>query len=103
MCVSRLVLGAQRRALHQGGPIAVDMESLWLAAGAGSRPFDVVRVVLDSPSHELLRPAAPLGAARAGRALHRVAVALREWAPGEGSLPGHANGNAGLHRDGSSI
>jgi 4-hydroxy-3-methylbut-2-enyl diphosphate reductase len=99
VCVSRLVLGEQRSALHRGGPIAVDMESLWLAAGAGNRPFDVVRVVLDSPSHELLRPSAALAAARAGRALRRVAVALREWAPGEASLPGPANGNARLHGD----
>jgi 4-hydroxy-3-methylbut-2-enyl diphosphate reductase len=102
VCVSRLVLGEQRRELHQGGPIAVDMESLWLAAGAGSRPFDVVRVVLDSPSHELLRPAAALGALRAGQALRRVAAALRDWAPGGDPLPGPANGNARLHCDGSS-
>jgi 4-hydroxy-3-methylbut-2-enyl diphosphate reductase len=103
VCVSRLVLGEQRRRLLEGGSIAVDMESLWLAPGAGSRPFDVVRVVLDSPSHELLRPAAALGALRAGRALRSVASALREWAPGEGALADPANGNARVHRDGSSI
>ena len=57
VCVSRLALGERRAELHAGGAIAVDMESVWLAAGAAGRPFGVVRVVLDSPSHELLQPA----------------------------------------------
>ena len=52
-----------------------------LAAGAAGRPFAVVRVVLDSPSHELLRPRAAAGAIRAARALRRVAGALQEWTP----------------------
>ncbi len=73
VCVSRLALGERRRQLRQAGAIAVDMESLWLAGGAGERPFDVVRVVLDSPAHELLSPRAPLGALRAARVLRRVA------------------------------
>jgi 4-hydroxy-3-methylbut-2-enyl diphosphate reductase len=103
VCVSRLALGEQRRKLLEGGSIAVDMESLWLAPGAGSRPFDVVRVVLDSPSHELLRPAAAVGVLRAGRALRAVATALGEWAPGEHPLAEPANGSARVHRDGSSI
>jgi hypothetical protein len=34
----------------------------------------VVRVVLDSPSHELLRPSAALSALRAAAALRRVAA-----------------------------
>ena len=84
VCVSRLALGERRAQLRAGGAIAVDMESVWLAAGAGGRPFGVVRVVLDSPSHELLRPQAAVGAVRAGRALRRaVAAALHEWAPGD--------------------
>jgi 4-hydroxy-3-methylbut-2-enyl diphosphate reductase len=82
VCVSRLALGERRAELHAGGAIAVDMESVWLAAGAGGRPFGVVRVVLDSPEHELLRVRAALGALRAARALRRVAGALHEWAPG---------------------
>ena len=81
VCVSRLVLGERRAELHEGGAIAVDMESVWLAAGAGGRPFATVRVVLDSPSHELLRPQAAAGALRAARALRRVAAALHEWTP----------------------
>jgi 4-hydroxy-3-methylbut-2-enyl diphosphate reductase len=81
VCVSRLALGERRAELHAGGAIAVDMESVWLAAGAGGRPFGVVRVVLDSPEHELLRLRAAAGALRAALALRRVAGALHEWAP----------------------
>ncbi|HEV7585308.1 MAG TPA: hypothetical protein VGO14_05965 [Solirubrobacteraceae bacterium] len=80
-CVSRLALGERRRQLHAEGAIAVDMESVWLAAAAGGRPCGVVRVVLDSPSHELLRPQAAAGALRAARTLRRVARSLDEWTP----------------------
>ncbi len=82
VCVSRLALGERRTQLHAGGAIAVDMESVWLAAGAGGRPFGVVRVVLDSPTHELLRLQAAAGALRAARALRTVAGALHDWVPG---------------------
>jgi 4-hydroxy-3-methylbut-2-enyl diphosphate reductase len=83
VCVSRLALGERRAQLHARGAIAVDMESVWLAPGAAGRPFAVVRVVLDSPSHELLRPQAAAGAVRAARALRRAAAAsLHEWRPG---------------------
>lgn len=81
VCVSRLALGERRAQLHAGGAIAVDMESVWLAAGAGERPFGVVRVVLDSPEHELMRVRAAAGALHAALALRRVASALHEWAP----------------------
>jgi 4-hydroxy-3-methylbut-2-en-1-yl diphosphate reductase len=81
VCVSRLAIGERRAQLHAGGAIAVDMESVWLAAGASGRPFGVVRVVLDSPEHELLRVQALVGALRAASALRRVAGALHEWAP----------------------
>jgi 4-hydroxy-3-methylbut-2-enyl diphosphate reductase len=83
VCVSKLALGERRAALHAGGAIGVDMESVWLGAAAGERPFGVVRVVLDSPSHELLKPQAIGGALRAARALRRVAGALHDWRPGE--------------------
>ena len=79
--VARLALGERRAELLAGGALAVDMESVWLAAGAAHRPFAVVRVVLDSPSHELMRPQAAAGAVRAARALRRVAGALHDWAP----------------------
>jgi 4-hydroxy-3-methylbut-2-enyl diphosphate reductase len=83
VCVARLALGERRAQLLAGGAMAVDMESVWLAAGAADRPFGVVRVVLDSPSHELLRPQAAAGAVRAARALRTVAGALHDWAPGD--------------------
>jgi 4-hydroxy-3-methylbut-2-enyl diphosphate reductase len=83
VCVSRLALGERRAELHAGGAIAVDMESVWLAAGAAGRPFGVVRVVLDSPNHELLRLQAVGGALRAAGALRKVAAALHDWVPGE--------------------
>ncbi|MGA2319158.1 MAG: 1-hydroxy-2-methyl-2-butenyl 4-diphosphate reductase [Solirubrobacteraceae bacterium] len=83
VCVPRLALGERRAELRAGGAIAVDMESVWLATGAGERPFGVVRVVLDSPAHELLRPQAAAGALRAALSLRRVAAALHEWAPGD--------------------
>jgi 4-hydroxy-3-methylbut-2-enyl diphosphate reductase len=82
VCVSRIAVGERRAQLLASGAIAVDMESVWLAAGARGRPFAVVRVVLDSPSHELLRPGAVGGAVRAALALRRVARARHEWAPG---------------------
>jgi 4-hydroxy-3-methylbut-2-enyl diphosphate reductase len=83
VCVSRLAIGERRAELHADGAIAVDMESVWLAAGARGRPFGVVRVVLDSPSHELMRPQAVGGALRAALALRKVAAALHEWVPGD--------------------
>jgi nucleoside phosphorylase len=79
--VSRIAVGERRDALRATGAIAVDMESVWLAAGARGRPVGVVRVVLDSPSHELLRIGAIAGALRAARALRRVAGALHDFAP----------------------
>ena len=83
VCVSKLALGERRAQLHEGGAIAVDMESVWLAAGSGERPFGVVRVVLDSPEHELMRLGAAAGALRAALALRRVAGALHDWTPGD--------------------
>jgi 4-hydroxy-3-methylbut-2-enyl diphosphate reductase len=80
--VTRLALGERRAQLRAAGAIAVDMESAWLAAGARGRPFGVVRVVLDSPSHELLRPGIAISAPRAAQALRRVAAAaVNGWVP----------------------
>jgi hypothetical protein len=40
--------------------------------------------VLDSPTHELLRPQAAAGAVRAGRVLRRAVTAiLHEWPPAD--------------------
>jgi len=79
VCVSRIATGERRAQLLAAGALGVDMESVWLGAAAGERPFGVVRVVLDSPSHELLRVGAVAGALRAARALRSVASALHDW------------------------
>jgi 4-hydroxy-3-methylbut-2-enyl diphosphate reductase len=82
--VAKIALGERRAQLHAAGAIAVDMESAWLAAGRRDRPLGVVRVVLDSPSHELFRPSIVISAPRAARALRRVAAAaVNGWEPGE--------------------
>jgi hypothetical protein len=59
------------------------MESVWLAGAAAGRPFGVARVVLDSPSHELMRLGAVAGALRAAWALRRVSAALNDLGPGD--------------------
>lgn len=75
--VPRLAMGETRTRLREGGAIAVDMESVWLAPGAGARPFAVLRIVSDTPSRELTRPLATVaGIARASAALARAAGAL---------------------------
>jgi 4-hydroxy-3-methylbut-2-enyl diphosphate reductase len=81
VCVSKIAVGERRAQLLDAGAIAVDMESVWLAAAAEGRSFGVVRVVLDSPSHELFRVGAVVDALRAARALRAVAGALHDWVP----------------------
>jgi len=81
--VRRPAMGAARKALAEGGALAVDMESAWLARAARERPFAVVRVLSDTPAQELLHPRAPFAVARACAALRRVAAALHAWTPGE--------------------
>lgn len=81
--VARLALGERRAQLHEAGALAVDMESAWLAEGARGRPLGVLRVVLDSPSHELLRPGIAIWGPRAAWALRRAAgAAVGGWEPG---------------------
>ncbi len=47
---------ARRSAAGSRGVLAVDMESAWLAAGAGGRPFAVARVVADEAGRHLADP-----------------------------------------------
>lgn len=76
VCVGKIATGSRREQLHADGALAVEMESAWLAAGARDRPFAVVRIVLDTPEHELFRPqTAPL-LWRAGAVLRNTARAL---------------------------
>lgn len=76
VCVGKLALGERREQLRDAGAAAVDMESVWLAPGAAGRPFAVVRIVLDTPERELLRPQMIPLAVRAGRALRATAKAI---------------------------
>lgn len=87
LSTDRLVSGSERHRLRsETGAIAVDMESAWLGAGAGDRPFAVLRVVVDTPGREL--KGNPLATARGGlrayRALTRAAPALGSWADAAG-------------------
>ena len=75
-----LVCGEERNRLRASGALAVDMESLWLADAAGDRPFAVLRVVLDTPRWELLRPGIVVDSLRALATLRRIAPALETWA-----------------------
>ncbi len=76
-------LGRGRTALAENGALVADMESAWLAPAAASRPFVVVRVVLDQGAGQLRHPGAMVaGAARAARALRRTTAVLAEWAEG---------------------
>lgn len=81
--VQEIVTGEARVRMQASGAIAVDMESAWVADAARGRPFAVVRVLSDTPEHEL-RQRLPVGpplptlanAMRAICTLRRVALAL---------------------------
>jgi len=53
--VQEIVTGEARSRMLASGAIAVDMESAWVAQAARGRPFAVVRVLSDTPGHELHR------------------------------------------------
>jgi 4-hydroxy-3-methylbut-2-enyl diphosphate reductase len=75
--VARIARGEKRVELRERGGVVVDMESAWLAPGAGDRPFAVIRVVADTPTREVTRPLLTLaGVARAALSLRRTAAAL---------------------------
>lgn len=84
LSITRPAVGKTRAKLRETGALAADMESLWLAPGAGARPFAVVRVLSDTPTRELTRPLSTVaGVVRASRMLRKVAAALHDWTPGE--------------------
>ncbi|MGF1425915.1 1-hydroxy-2-methyl-2-butenyl 4-diphosphate reductase [Kitasatospora sp. LaBMicrA B282] len=76
----RVVRGHQRRMLHRRGLLAVDMESAAvfdrLPAGL---PVAAVRVVVDTPERELLRPGTLPAGLRAFRVLRALVPALLGW------------------------
>jgi 4-hydroxy-3-methylbut-2-enyl diphosphate reductase len=91
-----VVQGAERERLRASGAIAVDMESAWLAPGAGSRPLAVLRVVLDGPGHELTRLGLLNDVRRALRLLRQAAPALAIWGASRwpGALPTGSTGGS---------
>ncbi|MER6912174.1 1-hydroxy-2-methyl-2-butenyl 4-diphosphate reductase [Streptomyces sp. NPDC000594] len=77
-----VVRGAERALLRTTGAIGVDMESaatLRAALGTGPRPVAAVRVVVDAPGHELIRPGTVRGGLSAFRVLRAVLPAFQEW------------------------
>ncbi|MDH6579707.1 1-hydroxy-2-methyl-2-butenyl 4-diphosphate reductase [Kitasatospora sp. MAP5-34] len=78
-----VVRGFERRALYAQGALAVDMEAAAvLAARAELRPAlptAVLRVVVDTPERELLRPGTLPAGLHAWRALRAAVPALVAW------------------------
>ena len=72
---------AARQAAAAGGAAAVDMESYWCEPLARSRPFAVVRVIVDVPGRELWSPSTLRVGIRAYRSMVVAARALRQWSP----------------------
>ncbi|SEG40978.1 4-hydroxy-3-methylbut-2-enyl diphosphate reductase [Thermomonospora echinospora] len=97
-----LVSGAERRALAATGALAVDMESGFLAAVSGTRPWAVVRAIVDTSDRPLLHPSTIGGALAARRRLREVGPALTDWAAALGPrrvlLPSPRSFCAGVER-----
>ncbi|WP_063770733.1 5'-methylthioadenosine/S-adenosylhomocysteine nucleosidase family protein, partial [Streptacidiphilus carbonis] len=72
-----VVRGERRAELHAAGVLGVDMETAGaLRALPAGLPAAAVRVVVDTPEHELLRPGILLHGLRAWRALRTAAPVL---------------------------
>ncbi|MFJ6135137.1 1-hydroxy-2-methyl-2-butenyl 4-diphosphate reductase [Kitasatospora sp. NPDC092286] len=95
-----VVRGIERRALHLQGALAVDMEAAAVTAALQelrpTLPAAVLRVVVDTPEHELLRPGTLPAGLRAWRALRATVPALVDWheqnRPPRGRLMGPPSG-----------
>ncbi|MFE0457904.1 1-hydroxy-2-methyl-2-butenyl 4-diphosphate reductase [Kitasatospora sp. NPDC058965] len=75
-----VVRGPERRTLHRAGFEAVDMETAAaLEQLPESVPVAAVRVVVDTPERELLRPGTLGGGLRAFRTLRATVPALLGW------------------------
>ncbi|MFD7450758.1 1-hydroxy-2-methyl-2-butenyl 4-diphosphate reductase [Kitasatospora sp. NPDC059827] len=78
-----VVRGIERRALHLQGALAVDMEAAAVLAALRevrpALPVAVLRVVVDTPEHELLRPGTLPAGVRAWRTLRAAVPALVDW------------------------
>jgi nucleoside phosphorylase len=76
----RVVHGARRAELHAQGVLGVEMETAGaLRALPEGTPVGAVRVVVDTPEHELLRPGILIHGLRAWRALRTAAPVLASW------------------------
>ncbi|MEZ0109078.1 nucleoside phosphorylase [Catenulispora sp. EB89] len=62
------------------GVTTVDMESFPLVATARGRPFAVIRVVVDTPDHPLVRPSTLRAGLIARKRLQAIGTVLRHWA-----------------------
>jgi 4-hydroxy-3-methylbut-2-enyl diphosphate reductase len=80
-----VVRGSERAELAATGAIAVDMESVALAAAAWGRPLAVVRAVSDTGSWGPASPATIVNGIRACQALRRAAPVLEAWAAAAGA------------------
>ncbi|MFD5562706.1 phosphorylase family protein [Kitasatospora griseola] len=78
-----VVRGAERSRLHAEGALAVDMEAAAVLAARAEHvpdlPAAVLRVVVDTPERELIRPGTLLAGFRAWRALRAAVPALTAW------------------------
>ncbi|MGW6912364.1 phosphorylase family protein [Kitasatospora sp. NPDC054939] len=94
-----VVRGLERRALHLQGALAVDMEAAAVLAVRQelrpALPTAVLRVVVDTPERELLRPGTLPAGVRAWQALRATVPALVAWhreacrPPGPATAPIH--------------
>jgi len=75
----RIVHGSARAPLAADGVLAVDMESAQLAGAAGEHPVLVLRAVVDTPRHPLLRPGTAGRGLRALANLRAAAPVLTDW------------------------
>ncbi|MEE1787310.1 1-hydroxy-2-methyl-2-butenyl 4-diphosphate reductase [Streptomyces sp. SP17BM10] len=78
-----VVRGLERRALYLQGALAVDMEAAAVLAALHelrpALPAAVLRVVVDTPERELLRPGTLPAGVRAWRTLRATVPALVDW------------------------
>ncbi|MHA6804173.1 phosphorylase family protein [Salinifilum ghardaiensis] len=77
---ARRLAGQHDRArFAAAGACAVDLESAPLVRAAGDRPLAVVRLVVDTAEHPLVRPGTPARALRALARLRAAAAQLPMW------------------------
>jgi 4-hydroxy-3-methylbut-2-enyl diphosphate reductase len=83
---ARVVTRGRRHQMARAGALAVDMESAPVLRTLAERPVFVLRVVIDTSSHELHRPLRTAKAfATAYRSLRQACSSLEEWASALGA------------------